>query len=70
MSSTALIVNGFAVIGLIVSFIKSGEKSVRAIKVAGKSFLKLLPMILIIVVLVSLLVGFVPPEGIETFFGA
>lgn len=70
MSITAIAINGFAVIGFIISFIKNREKSIRALKVAGKSFLKLLPMVLIIVILVGLLLGFVPPEGIETFFGA
>jgi len=69
LSSTALVINGFAILGLIVSFAKNREKSVRALKVAGKSFLKILPMVLIIVVLVGLLLGFVPPEGIEEFFG-
>lgn len=69
MSITAVAINGFAIIGFIISFIKNRKKSIRALKVAGKSFLKLLPMILIIVVLVGLLLGFVPPEGIETFFG-
>ncbi len=70
MSTTALVINGFAVIALIFSFTKNREKSIRALKVAGKSFLKILPMILIIVVLVGLLLGFLPPEGIEKFFGA
>ena len=70
MSSTALIINGLAIIGLLASWIKGREKSMKALKVAGKSFLKLLPMVLIIVVLVGLLLGFVPPEGIEKFFGA
>ena len=70
MSSTALIINGFAIVGLLVSWLKGREKSVKALKVAGKSFLKLIPMVLIIVVLVGLLLGFVPPEGIEKFFGA
>ncbi len=70
MSITAIAINSFAVIGFIVSFINNREKSTRALKVAGKSFLKMLPMVLIIVVLVGLLLGFVPPKGIETFFGA
>ncbi len=36
---------------------------------AGKSFFKILPMVLIIVILVGVMLGFVPPEGIERFFG-
>lgn len=70
MSSTALIINAFGIVGFMVSFIKGREKSIKALKVAGKSFFKILPMVLIIVVLVGLLLGFVPPKGIETFFGA
>jgi uncharacterized membrane protein YraQ (UPF0718 family) len=69
LSSTALIINGFAVLGLIVSVVGNRKKSVRALKVAGKSFFKILPMVLTIVVLVGLLLGFVPPEAIEGFFG-
>ncbi len=70
MSITAIAVNSFAIIGFMISFIRNREKSTRALKVAGTSFLKLLPMVLIIVILVGLLLGFVPPEGIEKFFGA
>ncbi|MBS3765942.1 permease [Candidatus Bipolaricaulota bacterium] len=70
MSITAIAINGFAIIGFIISFIKNKEKSFQALKVAGKSFLKMLPMVLIIVVLVGLLLGFIPPGGIEKFFGA
>ncbi|MFB6290699.1 MAG: permease [Candidatus Bipolaricaulia bacterium] len=70
MNATALVVNGFAIIGLLVSFAGDREKSIQALKVAGKFFLKMLPMVLIIVVIVGLLLGFVPPEGIEKFFGS
>ncbi|MBS3736226.1 MAG: permease [Candidatus Bipolaricaulota bacterium] len=70
MSSTAAIVNGLAVLGLVVSFFKGKGKTVQALKVAGKSFFKILPMVLIIVVLVGLLLGFVPPSQIEKLFGA
>lgn len=70
MSATALIINGLAFAGFLFSFRKDKEKSIKALKVAGKSFFKMLPMVLIIVILVGLLLGFVPPGEIEKFFGA
>ncbi len=70
MSSTAAIINGLAVLGFVVSFFKGKGKTLQALKMAGKSFFKILPMVLIIVVLVGLLLGFVPPTQIEKLFGA
>lgn len=69
MSTTALIINGLAVIGLLISFYKDKDKTVRALKVAGKTFINLLPITLIIIILVGFLMGFVPPTQIESFFG-
>ncbi len=69
MNTTALIINALTVIALLISFLKEREKTVRALKVAAKSFVKIIPLVLIIVILVGLLMGFVPPERIETFFG-
>lgn len=69
MSMTAIIINFLALIGFLMSFFKNRNKSLQSLKVAGKSFIKILPMVLIIVILVGLLLGFAPPEQIERFFG-
>ncbi|KXA89713.1 permease [candidate division MSBL1 archaeon SCGC-AAA259D14] len=69
MNITAIVINVFALVSLLVAFFKSKEKAVRSLKVAGKSAFKILPMILIIVVVVGLMLGFVPPDQIAKFFG-
>ncbi len=69
MNLTAIIINAFALAGLIIAFFKNKEKAIRSLKVAGKSLIKILPMILVIVVIVGLLLGFVPPDQIARFFG-
>lgn len=70
MSPTALTINLLAFTVFLLSLLKNGEKTIEALKVAGRSFFKILPMILIIVILVGLLLGFVPPGEIEKFFGS
>lgn len=69
MSITAIIINILALIGLGVAFFKNRKKAVKSLKVAGKSLFKILPMILIIVIIVGLLLGFVPPDQISRYFG-
>ncbi|KXB06360.1 permease [candidate division MSBL1 archaeon SCGC-AAA382A20] len=69
MSITAIVINALALIALGVAFFKNRKKAVKSLKVAGKSFFKILPMILIIVIVVGLLLGFVPPDQIAKFFG-
>lgn len=58
-----------AVIGLLISLYKDKNKTIKALKVAGKTFINLLPITLIIIILVGFLMGFVPPSQIEGFFG-
>lgn len=69
MNVTALIINGIAAVGLIVAFIKNREKAMQSLKMAGKSFLKILPMTFIIILAIGLLLGFVPPDKIAQFVG-
>lgn len=69
MNAIAIAINAFALIGLIIAFLKDREKAIRSLKTAVKSFLQIIPMVLIIVVIVGLLLGFVPPEQIVNFFG-
>ena len=69
MNVTAVIINGIAVIGLLIAFIKNKEKAIESLKIAGKSFIKMLPMVFIIIIAIGLLLGFVPPEQISRFVG-
>lgn len=69
MSVTAIIINVFAIIGFGIAFFKDTEKAIQSLKVGFKSFFRILPMILVIVVIVGVLLGFVPPEQIVKYFG-
>ncbi len=69
MNLTAVIINVLALIALVVAFIVSKEKAVQSLKNAVKSFFKILPMALIIVLAIGLLLGFVSPEMISQFIG-
>ncbi|MFO8132849.1 MAG: permease [Thermoplasmatota archaeon] len=69
MNVTAIIVNGIAVIALIAAFYKDRVKAIRSLKTAAVSFIRILPMVLIIVLFIGLLLGFVPPEQISRFVG-
>jgi len=69
MSLTAIFINSFVLLCLIVSFFKDKGKTKNAIKVAYKSLLKMLPVVLIIIILIGLLLGFVSPETISKLIG-
>ena len=69
MNITVIIVNAIAIVGLVAAFIKSREKAIKSLKMAGKSFLKIFPMIIIIILAIGLLLGFVPPDQISQFLG-
>ncbi len=69
MNITVIIINVIAVTGLLIAFIKDRKKATRSLKIAGKSFIKILPMVLIIIVFIGLLLGFVPPSQISRFVG-
>jgi uncharacterized membrane protein YraQ (UPF0718 family) len=69
MNSTALIINIIAIIALIIAFIKNKEKAITSLKIAGKTFIMMLPMIFIIIIIIGLLLGFIPPDQISRFIG-
>jgi uncharacterized membrane protein YraQ (UPF0718 family) len=69
MNITAIIINIIAIAGLLIAFIKDRKKAIQSLKMAGKSFIKILPMVLIIIVFIGLLLGFVPPSQISRFIG-
>lgn len=69
MNSTAIFINIFALICLIVAFIKNREKTKQSLKVAVKSLFRILPSVLIIIILIGLLLGFVPQTHISKVIG-
>ena len=69
MNVTAIIINGIAVVGLLIAFAKDGKEAIKSLKMAGKSFIKILPMVFIIIIIIGLLLGFVPPDQISRFVG-
>jgi len=69
MNVTVIIINFIAVTGLLISFVKDRKKTVQSIKMAGKSFIKIIPMMLVIVIFIGLLLGFVSPSQLSKFIG-
>ncbi len=69
MNATAIIINGIAIAGLLIAFIKDWKKAIQSLKMALKSFIKMLPMVFIIIIAIGLLLGFVPPDQISRFVG-
>jgi uncharacterized membrane protein YraQ (UPF0718 family) len=57
-------------VGLIVSFIKSKEKTMKAFKIAGMAFSKTAPSMLIVLGIVGLTLGILTPETISRLVGA
>lgn len=70
MNSTALVINGIALGVLVFGAVKNREKTRKALKIALRSFIGMLPMILTVVILIGLLLGFVSREMIGKILGA
>jgi len=69
MNITIIIINLIAIISLIIAFIKNKEKAKQSLKVAMMSFIKMLPLLLIVVLIIGLTLGFLPPEKISEIIG-
>ncbi len=66
---TVVFINSAAVLGLIISFYKNKQKTRQALKIALKGFIKMVPAILILLILVGLVMGFFKPEVISSLLG-
>lgn len=64
-----VIIYSFFIAGLGFSIYKDRQKTKRALLVAGRMLLKMLPSLLLIVAFIGLLLGFVPPEVIGHYLG-
>lgn len=69
MQLTAIVINLIALGALVASAIKDRRKTVQSLKVAGKSLLRIIPVMLIIIIVIGLFLGFVPPRTISSFLG-
>lgn len=68
--ATIIIIYGILAVGLVLSLVKSKEKTKKAFKVAGKSLLKTAPALLAMLGIVGLILGSLTPEVITRLIGA
>jgi len=64
-----IVINIFVLVSLIVSFFKSKEKSLHGLRNAVKSFIGMMPYILIIVLFIGTMQGFLSKEIITQYLG-
>ncbi len=69
MNWTAIVINVFVLVLLVLAFIKDRKKAIESLKMAARSFIRILPMVFTIIILIGLLLGFVPPDQISRFLG-
>ncbi len=69
MDVTVIVINAIAIISFLIALLKDKEKAKKSLLIAGKSFIRILPMMFIIIIVIGLLLGFVPPEEISKFIG-
>ena len=69
MNVTAIFINLIAIVGLLIAFYRNREKALMSLKVALKGFVRMLPMVLILILGIGLLLGLVSPSTISQFAG-
>ncbi|MDW7682277.1 MAG: permease [bacterium] len=69
MQSTIIIINTLALLLLGAAFIKDSARACQALRIALRSFLRILPSVLMIVVLVGLVMGIITPEKLAQWLG-
>lgn len=69
MNATVLFINGFAAVSLLFALYKDRERGIKSVKRGLMAFIRILPTVLTIIVLIGLLLGFVPPETLRQFVG-
>jgi uncharacterized membrane protein YraQ (UPF0718 family) len=66
----AIIINGITLSLLIFTILKNKTKAKKALVMALVKAVNLLPMMLVIIVLIGLIFGFIPPEMIRNYLGS
>ncbi len=66
----AIIINGITLSLLIFTILKNKTKAKKALVMSLVKAVNLLPMMLVIIVLIGLIFGFIPPEMIRNYLGS
>lgn len=69
MNGTVLVINLLAAGALVFSIVKDRKKTGTALKVALRSLLRLLPLVILIILSIGLLFAFLPPEALASIIG-
>ncbi len=69
MNTTSIFINLFALLLLIFAFLKDKEKSKKALLISLKSFIRIIPNMLVIVILIGLMLGLIPKSEISKIVG-
>ncbi len=64
-----VLIYAFLLVGLAVSLSKDRGKTKKALLVGSRIFIKMTPSLLLIIGLVGLLLGFIPPQTIKQYLG-
>lgn len=70
MSATALLINAFALGCLLLSLLKDRRKTGEALKVAGRSLVRLGPSVGAVVLLIGAILGFLPDGTVSGIIGS
>ncbi len=68
-SLLAVVINIFVLVCLSVSFLKSKEKSLQGLRIAVKSFIRMMPYLIIIVLIIGIMQGFLSNDIITQYLG-
>lgn len=69
MNTTTIVVNVLVFAALLAAFLKDRKRIKKTLRIAGRSFIGMLPTVLIITILIGLLLGFVTPDIISRLLG-
>jgi len=69
VSTTTVFINILALVALFIAFIKDRKKTKQSLIIALKSFIKILPALLLVIVFIGLFMGFVPRDQISRIIG-
>jgi len=69
MSSAVFLVNAAAAVCLVFAFFKNRRKTRQSLIIAARSFLRILPLVFVIIIIVGFFSAFIPPGKIKTFIG-
>ena len=70
MSITAIVINAFVLVCLILSLLKDRDKTKSALLIAWNATKRLTPSVLAVIAVIGLIVGFIPPRWIATSIGS